>query len=101
MRPARVVYDRPMQAQDVTIPIGDADPVSGLWQAPDAARACLVLAHGAGAGMTHRSMSAIADGLAGLGVASLRYQFPYMQRDSRRPDPPAVAQAAVRAAAAA
>lgn len=100
-RPRRVVYDRRMQVQDVTIPIGDAEPVFGLWRAPDEARACLVLAHGAGAGMTHRSMTAIADGLAGLGVATLRYQFPYMQRGSKRPDSSAVAQSAVRAAAAA
>lgn len=52
-------------------------PVAGLWQAPEAPRACLVLAHGAGAGMTHRSMTAIADGSEVLGVATLRYQFPY------------------------
>jgi predicted alpha/beta-hydrolase family hydrolase len=61
---------------------------------------CLALAHGAGAGMTHRSMAAIADGLAERGVATLRYQFPYMERGGKRVDPPAVAQAAVRAAAA-
>ena len=65
-----------------------------------APRACLVLAHGAGAGMTHRSMAAIADGLAERGVATLRYQFPYMERGGKRVDPPAVAQAAVRAAVA-
>lgn len=78
----------------------DSGPVSGLWQAPVAPRACLVLAHGAGAGMTHRSMTAIADGLEDLGVATLRYQFPYMERGSKRVDPPAVAQGAVRAAVA-
>jgi uncharacterized protein len=60
-----------------------------------------VLAHGAGAGMTHRSMAAIADGLAERGVATLRYQFPYMQRGGKRVDPPAVAQATVRQAVAA
>ena len=90
-----------MSAKPITIPIRDAEQVSGLWQAPDDARACLVLAHGAGAGMTHRAMTAIADGLAALGVATLRYQFPYMERGSRRPDAPPVAQAAVRAAVAA
>jgi predicted alpha/beta-hydrolase family hydrolase len=63
-------------------------------------RACLVLAHGAGAGMTHKSMTAIADGLAARGVATLRYQFPFMERGSRRPDAPAAAHAAVRAAVA-
>ena len=72
--------------------------VSGLWLAPPRARAALLLAHGAGAGMTHASMVAIADGLARRGIASLRYQFPYMERGSRRPDAPAVAHGAVRAA---
>ena len=88
-----------MDAQPVTIPIPGADRVSGLWLAPPRPSACLALAHGAGAGMLHRSMTAIADGLAERGVASLRYQFPYMERGGRRVDPPALAQAAVRAAA--
>jgi predicted alpha/beta-hydrolase family hydrolase len=88
-------------AESAAIAIDGAGPVSGLWQAPPAARACLVLAHGAGAGMTHRSMAAIADGLAERGVATLRYQFPYMERGSKRPDRPPVAHAAVRAAVAA
>ncbi len=57
-------------------------------------------AHGAGAGMTHRSMAAIADGLGDLGVATLRYQFPYMEKGGKRPDGPTVAQATVRAAVA-
>jgi uncharacterized protein len=86
-------------AQPITIAIGDTT-VSGLWQVPAAARACLVLAHGAGAGMAHRSMAALADGLAQRGIATLRYQFPYMERGSKRPDPPAIAHAAVRAAVA-
>jgi uncharacterized protein len=86
-------------AQPITIAIDDTT-VSGLWQAPAAARACLVLAHGAGAGMAHRSMAAVADGLAQRGIATLRYQFPYMERGSKRPDPPAIAHAAVRAAVA-
>jgi predicted alpha/beta-hydrolase family hydrolase len=59
-----------------------------------------VLAHGAGAGMTHKAMTATAHGLAERGIATLRYQFPYMERGSKRPDPPAVAHAAVRAAVA-
>ncbi|NEX91369.1 alpha/beta family hydrolase [Caulobacter sp. 17J65-9] len=87
-------------AQSVTIAIEGAEPVSGLWQAPAGAKACLVLAHGAGAGMTHKAMAATADGLAGRGVAVLRYQFPYMEKGSKRPDSPAVAHAAVRAAVA-
>ncbi|MBS0578842.1 MAG: alpha/beta hydrolase [Proteobacteria bacterium] len=65
---------------------------------PASACACYVLAHGAGAGMEHRSMNAIATGLSTLGVATLRFQFPYMQRGSRRPDPPALCHATVRAA---
>lgn len=89
-----------MAAEPLTIPIPGADPVSGLWQAPPGAAACLVLAHGAGAGMTHRSMAATADGLEALGVATLRYQFPYMEKGGKRPDPPPVAHAAVRAAVA-
>ncbi len=89
-----------MSAEAVTIEIPDAQPVSGLWQAPAAPWAALVLAHGAGAGMTHRSMAAIADGLEGFGVATLRFQFPYMEKGSKRPDSPAVAHKAVRAAVA-
>jgi predicted alpha/beta-hydrolase family hydrolase len=89
-----------MAAQAVKIAIGETEQVSGLWQGPSSARACLVLAHGAGAGMTHKGMAAIADGLAARGIATLRYQFPYMERGSKRPDPPGVAHAAVRAAVA-
>jgi len=83
----------------LNIRTGDAS-VSGLWLRPARAKACLLLAHGAGAGMTHKSMAAIAEGLAERGIATLRFQFPYMQRGSRRPDPPDVAHAAVRAACA-
>ena len=89
-----------MDAEAVTIAIEGAGPVSGLWQAPPAARACLVLAHGAGAGMRHKAMGAIAHGLADRGVAVLRYQFPYMEKGGKRVDPPPVAHAAVRAAVA-
>ena len=89
-----------MDAEPVIIAIPDSEPVSGLWIAPFDARAVLVLAHGAGAGMTHRAMAATAEGLAERGVATLRFQFPYMQKGGKRVDPPAVAQAAVRAAAA-
>ncbi len=65
---------------------------------PPSARACFVLAHGAGAGMTHPLMEAIAAGLSEVGVATLRFQFPYMEKGSRRPDPPALCHATVRAA---
>jgi len=84
----------------LTIAIDDAQIVSGLLQAPAGARACYVVAHGAGAGMTHPFMASVADDLAQRGIATLRYQFPYMERGSKRPDTPAVAHAAVRAAVA-
>jgi predicted alpha/beta-hydrolase family hydrolase len=85
-------------AEPVTITVHNAQSVSGLFEAPANARACYVLAHGAGAGMNHPFMSAVAEGLSERGIASLRYQFPYMERKSSRPDSPAVAHAAVRAA---
>lgn len=88
------------QPQMVSIDVPDTARVSGLLQAPSNASACYVLAHGAGAGMTHPFMAAIADGLAERGVATLRYQFPYMEQHSKRPDPPKIAHAAVRAAVA-
>jgi uncharacterized protein len=84
----------------VTIPLQRNQGVSGLLLAPAGARACYVLAHGAGAGMAHPFMATVADGLAERGIATLRYQFPYMERGSKRPDSPKVAQAAVRAAVA-
>src|SRR5436853_1116446 len=86
--------------QPVTIPVDDAQRVSGLLQTPREARACYVLAHGAGAGMAHPFMGAIANGLAERGIATLRYQFPYMEHGSKRPDTPKLAQATVRAAVA-
>ena len=91
---------RNLGAQQVTIEIDDAHRVSGLLLAPERARACYVLAHGAGAGMAHPFMAAVAEGLAQRAIASLRYQFPYMEQRSKRPDRPELAQATVRAAAA-
>ena len=88
------------QPQALTIPLDEKARVSGLLQVPQKARACYVLAHGAGAGMSHPFMAAIAEGLAERGIATLRYQFPYMEQGRRRPDPPKVAQATVRAAVA-
>jgi predicted alpha/beta-hydrolase family hydrolase len=82
----------------VSITVSDAIRVAGLLKKPPHARACYVLAHGAGAGMDHPFMEDVARGLAARGVATLRYQFPYMERGSRRPDPPQLAQATVRAA---
>ncbi len=78
----------------------DAIDVSALLHAPPAARACYVLAHGAGAGMTHAFMQAVATGLFARGIATLRYQFPSMEAGKKRPDPPALAHATVRAAVA-
>jgi uncharacterized protein len=87
-------------ARPITIAIGDADRVSGLLQLPDSARACFVFAHGAGAGMHHAFMASFANDLATRGIGTLRYQFPFMERGSKRPDAPAVAHAAVRSAVA-
>ena len=84
--------------QSVTIDVADAQPASALLQAPPDARACYVMAHGAGAGMNHAFMAAAADDLAAFGIATLRYQFPYMERGSRRPGSPKEARATVRAA---
>jgi hypothetical protein len=85
----------------ITIELDPAHAVSGLMRAPPDALAGFVMAHGAGAGMTHPFMAAIAEGLAARRIASLRYQFPYMEAGSKRPDRPALAHAAVRAAVAA
>ena len=89
-----------MTAKQVSIALDDGQQVSGLLLAPPGARACYVLAHGAGAGMAHPFMASVAEGLAAKGIATLRYQFPYMERGSRRPDVPRLAQATVRAAVA-
>jgi predicted alpha/beta-hydrolase family hydrolase len=86
---------------ELDIQVGSSGTVSALLTRPAQPRACLVFAHGAGAGMTHAFMAAVASGLAERHVATLRYQFPYMEKGSKRPDPPGVAHAAVRAAVAA
>ena len=81
--------------------IADGDiRVSALLQSPPRPRACYVLAHGAGAGMTHPFMAAVAAELGERGIATLRYQFPYMEQGKKRPDSPALAHATVRAAVA-
>ena len=89
-----------MNPEPVLIRVDPDRTVSGLWTKPAAATAALVLAHGAGAGMTHKSVVAIAEGLAMRNIATLRYNFPYMERGSKRPDAPALAHATVRAAVA-
>jgi predicted alpha/beta-hydrolase family hydrolase len=91
----------PARPRPVTITVDDTRRVSGLLQAPKEAHICYLLAHGAGAGMSHPFMAAVADGLAERGIATLRYQFPYMEQGSKRPDAPSLAQVTVRAAAAA
>ena len=91
---------KPDSPERLTIETGKAGAVSALLLRPDAARACFVFAHGAGGGMTHSFMETFAAGLCRHSIASLRFQFPYMEKGSKRPDPPAIAQAAVRAAVA-
>jgi uncharacterized protein len=86
--------------KELKFAVGSAGSVSALLTRPEDARACYVFAHGAGAGMRHASVEAIAMGLAERGIATLRYQFPYMEKGGKRPDPPALAQATVRAAVA-
>ncbi|HJU77863.1 MAG TPA: alpha/beta family hydrolase, partial [Sphingomicrobium sp.] len=88
-----------LEADSVTIPVG-GESVSGLLLRPPRAKALYLFAHGAGAGMTHKAMESNARGLAEREIATLRYQFPYMEKGSRRPDPPKIAHAAVRATAA-
>jgi predicted alpha/beta-hydrolase family hydrolase len=90
----------PSHPEPVTIAVDGAQSVSGLLLMPPGARACYILAHGAGAGMSHPFMAAVATELSARGIATLRYQFPYMERGANRPDPPRLAQATVRAAAA-
>jgi len=86
--------------QAVCFPVDATQAVSGLLLVPPSAHACFVFGHGAGAGMNHEFMEAVAIGLAQRGVATLRYQFPFMEHGSKRPDPPPLAQATVRAAVA-
>jgi hypothetical protein len=86
--------------QRLSIAVDAQRTVSALLLRPEAALAGFVFAHGAGAGMEHPFMRAVAAGLAARGIATLRYQFPYMEQGSKRPDGPALAHATVRAAVA-
>jgi predicted alpha/beta-hydrolase family hydrolase len=88
------------QVKPLRIALNDDTSVSALLVTPPKAAACYVFAHGAGAGMTHAFMSAAATQFSARGIATLRYQFPYMEKGSKRPDAPKVAHAAVRAAVA-
>ncbi|MGH6624559.1 MAG: alpha/beta hydrolase family protein [Burkholderiaceae bacterium] len=87
-----------VESQPLAIRVSETEKVSGLLSASIDCRAAFVFAHGAGAGMTHPFMTSFAAGLAARDVATLRFQFPYMERGSKRPDVPRVAHAAVRAA---
>lgn len=88
----------PADPTSLRIALPDGTVVSAVLQQPADAIAGLVLAHGAGAGMHHPFMAALAEALQARAVATLRFQFPYMEQGSKRPDRPAVAQGAVRAA---
>jgi hypothetical protein len=87
-------------SQALTIRVSEAETVSALFSRPEPSRACYVLAHGAGAGMNHAFMAAVSAGLVERSIATLRYQFPYIERGSKRTDPPRIAHATVRAAVA-
>ena len=88
----------PSAGELLSITVGAQHTVSARLVLPDSPSACYVLAHGAGAGMDHPFMSAAAGELRELGIATLRFQFPYLERGSRRPDPPPLCHATVRAA---
>jgi hypothetical protein len=85
-------------SSDLHIDLDDGSRVSALLEHPPSAWLLYVLAHGAGAGMRHRFLESMVAALASRGVATLRYQFPYMEAGRKRPDPPAVAEATVQAA---
>jgi predicted alpha/beta-hydrolase family hydrolase len=90
-----------MSTLELRVAVGErTGAVSALLVQPAGAEQLLVLAHGAGAGMRHAFLASMSERLAAHRVATLRYQFPYVERGSRRPDPPAVLEATVRAAAA-
>lgn len=87
-----------IKTQELKLDIERIGTVSAMLTRPDHARACYVLAHGAGADMRHSFMEKVAAGLAERGIATLRFNFPYMEEKKGRPDQPAVAHAAIRAA---
>lgn len=88
----------PARPTPLTIALPAGGTISGLLDSPANAEACYVFAHGAGAGMNHAFIAAMASGLAQRRIATLRFQFPYMEQGSKRTDPPKIAHAAVRAA---
>lgn len=90
-----------MSTESLQLPVTDSITVSALWRNPPRAKACFILAHGAGAGMRHAFMESFAAAVADRQIATFRFQFPYMERGSKRPDPPKLCHASVRAAVAA
>jgi predicted alpha/beta-hydrolase family hydrolase len=90
----------PTRPEHLSLDLPSGGSTSALLLAPAKPEACYVFAHGAGAGMDHSFMAAIAQGLAARGIATLRFNFAFMEQGSKRPDSPAVAQAAIRAAVA-
>jgi predicted alpha/beta-hydrolase family hydrolase len=89
------------RSESLTIEVDDARRVSGIFTVPSEAAACFVVAHGAGAGMRHPFMEKLAADLALRRIATMRYQFPYMEKGGKRPDPPPICHATARAAVAA
>ena len=87
-----------VETRELKLDIERIGTVSAILTRPDHARACYVLAHGAGADMRHSFMEKVAEGLASRGIATLRFNFPYMEKKQGRPDQPAVAHAAIRTA---
>ena len=86
--------------QSVSIGVDETRRVSGILSSSPQSKACFVVAHGAGAGMLHPFMVKLAADLAARRIATLRYQFPYMEQRGKRPDPPGACHATVRAAVA-
>lgn len=87
-----------VKMQELKLDIERVGTVSAILTQPDNARACYVLAHGAGADMRHSFMNEVAAGLASRGIATFRFNFLYMEKKHGRPDQPAVAHTAIRAA---
>lgn len=87
-----------LAAQPLTIEVKPDVRVSALLQMPSQPKACYVFGHGAGAGMNHAFMADLSAALGARNIGTLRYQFPYMENGSRRPDPPALCHATLRAA---
>ncbi|MGY3546623.1 putative alpha/beta-hydrolase family hydrolase [Bradyrhizobium sp. USDA 4472] len=87
-----------VSTRELRLDIERIGAVSAILMVPADARACCILAHGAGAGMRHPSMDKIAEGLAKRGIATFRFNFPYMENKQGRPDQPVVAHATIRAA---